>query len=237
LLEEHRWSPGWSVAQFYSLNGMTYLFLYKIDNAHRTYQVNSDGTIGAMVSESGTIGYSTARFFTVGGQSYLLFAELWPDGTLADSCKVLSDGPSTDCSRAPSVPWSGGWTAFEFYTLGDRTYLFLLKESDGSVHVREVGTDGTIGPVLYDYGWSGGWTTAEFYTLGGRTYLFLLRETDGAVRIREVGLDGDIGPVLYDYDWSGGWTTAEFYRVGESTYLFLLKEGDGTVHIHRIGDH
>ena len=130
--------------------------------------------------------------------------------------------------------WSGGWTTAEFYTVGASTFLFLLKEATGEVHVNEVDADGTIGAEVDRRDWSGGWTTAEFYTVGASTFLFLLKEATGEVHVNEVDADGTIGAEVDRRDWSGGWTTAEFYTVGASTFLFLLKEATGEVHVNEV---
>lgn len=139
--------------------------------------------------------------------------------------------PTTEVERHD---WTSGWTVARFYTVGSATYLFLLKASDGTVHIHRMNVDGTVDTRVKDYDWTSGWTTAEFYTAGGVTYLFLLKASDGTVHIHRVNSNGTVGAQVEARDWTSGWTTAEFYTIGGNTYLFLLKASDGTAHIHRM---
>ncbi|HHC11456.1 MAG TPA: hypothetical protein ENK79_02335 [Campylobacterales bacterium] len=130
--------------------------------------------------------------------------------------------------------WSLGWSSVEFYEINHQLYLFLLKVSDGTVHIHEMNSDGTVGRKVEEHDWSSGWTTAEFYTINNKTYLFLLKSNNGLVHIHEMTSHGTVGRKVEEYDWSSGWTTAEFYTINNKTYLFLLKSSNGLVHIHEM---
>jgi hypothetical protein len=130
--------------------------------------------------------------------------------------------------------WTSGWTTSDFFTAGNSTYMFLLKESTGDAHIHRVNSDGTIGTRVGDYDWTSGWSTARTFTVNGAPYLFLLKAASGAVVVHKLNADGTVGTKVADYDWSSGWTSARFYVVGGTTYVFLLKESTGEVHIHRM---
>jgi thermolysin len=163
---------------------------------------------------------------------------------------VLCPGISgTIGTKIAAYKWTEGWTTANFYTIGAKTYAFLLKEKgtgsdDKNVHIHEVNANGTIGTKIAAYKWTEGWTTANFYTIGAKTYAFLLKEKgtgsdDKNVHIHEVNANGTIGTKIAAYKWTEGWTTANFYTIGAKTYAFLLKEkgtgsDDKNVHIHVV---
>lgn len=133
-----------------------------------------------------------------------------------------------------SYDWTSGWSTAEFYNTGGNTYLFLLKQSGGAVHIHKVNADGTVGTRVDERDWSDGWTQAQPFVVGNSLFLFLLKKGNGNVHIHKINSDGKVGAEVERHDWTSGWSSAEFYQTGGSTYLFLLKESDGTVHIHRM---
>ncbi len=142
--------------------------------------------------------------------------------------------PYTFAKPEHRYDWSSGWSTVEFYEIGGNTYLFLLKKSDGSVHVHRMNTNGTVGSRVDTRDWSSGWTKAQPFTVGSQQYLFLLKEDNGHVHIHKINGNGKVGAEVKRYDWSSGWSTVEFYEIGGNTYLFLLKKSDGSVHVHRM---
>jgi len=130
--------------------------------------------------------------------------------------------------------WYSGWSTVEFYKINGVTYLFLLKKSDGSVHVHRMNSNGTVGSRVDTRDWSSGWTTAQPFTVGSQQYLFLLKEGNGHVHIHKFNNNGKVGTELQRFDWSSGWSTVKFYEINGVTYLFLLKKSDGSVHVHRM---
>jgi len=157
-----------------------------------------------------------------------------PPGPPAEPEPVVASPTGAIGSEVAADSWTSGWTTAEFYTIGQETYLFLLKESGGAVHIQQMNTDGTVGERVQTSDWTDGWTVARPFKVGSNPFLFLLKTADGTVHIQELDSDGTVGSRAATYDWSSDWTTAEFYTVGGKTYLFLLKAADGSVHIHRM---
>ena len=130
--------------------------------------------------------------------------------------------------------WSNGWTTAEFYQVGSRRYLLLLKAGDGAVHIHAIENTGELGNRIATYDWSSGWTAAQFFSYGSQTYLLLLKPEQRA---------GPHPP--HERRWVGGsarsdgglvrWVSSvEDLRIGLDNYLLLLKAGTGDVHLHRM---
>ena len=89
-------------------------------------------------------------------------------------------------SKIDDYDWTSGWTQAKPFTVGSNTYLFLLKEGNGNVHMHCIKPTGLIGPEIESHDWSSGWTSVDFYSVGGNTYLFLLKKSNGIVHIHEM---------------------------------------------------
>jgi hypothetical protein len=231
---DYDWSSGWTNAEFYTLNGRTYLILLKESSgAICIHRMNDDGTVGQRTTSSDwTSGWTTVKPFTGGFRQYLF---LLKEGSGRAQVHTLRDNGTV----GPSVVgynWSRGWTSVDFYNAGSGTVLFLLKESTGEVHMHTMLSDGRVGPRTDTRNWSNGWSTARTYTVNGASYLFLLKKTTGVVHVHERGNNGTVGKQLWRYSWTGGWSTVEFFEMGGRTYLFLLKELNGIVHMHKINE-
>ena len=188
----YRWGEGWTTAEFFKSGAQTYLFLlkekgYDADgkNVH-IHAMNADGTVGGRVPK-GTYkwgeGWTTAEFYTIGGQTYLFL--LKERGYDAEGNNVHIHAMDIDGTVGRRLPngtykWKEGWTKAQPYTIGGSHYLFLLKAEDGTVHLHRLRADGAVGDRIKDYNWSAGWTTVEFASLGSGTYLFLLKDSQKA---------------------------------------------------------
>ena len=135
--------------------------------------------------------------------------------------------------RTKKYDWTDGWTSVEFYYVGGQTYMMLLKESNGRVHVHRMNQDGTVGTLVDDRNWSDGWTSVAPYQVGGQSYVLLLKKSDGTLYIHRVNADGTIGPRIESRDWSDGWTSAVPYTVSGNPYIMFVKES-GDVAIRRL---
>lgn len=134
--------------------------------------------------------------------------------------------------------WRNGWNS-DIYNINGMSYLFLLKESTGLVHIHKIKKDGSIGSRLFKYNWSKGWSNINFYTINNQTYLFLMKAgsekgyTSGLVHINKMNSDGSVGKMIKEYDWRAGWRNIEFFSLKNKTYL-LLNKRDGQTHIHEM---
>ena len=261
-VDQRAWHKGWTTAEFYTIGAKTYLFLLKEkgygsdDKNVHIHTINPDGTVGARVTNGSykwSEGWTAAEFYTIGAKTYLFLLKEKGYGSDDKNVHIHTINPDGSVGARVtngSYKWSEGWTAAEFYTIGAKTYLFLLKEKgygsdDKNVHIHTINPDGTVGACVTNgsYKWSEGWTAAEFYTIGAKTYLFLLKEKgygsdDKNVHIHTINPDGTVGARVTNgsYKWSEGWTQTQPYVVGGVPYLFLLKNGDGVVHIHRLNN-
>ncbi|MCB8979311.1 MAG: hypothetical protein H6657_18010 [Ardenticatenaceae bacterium] len=242
-VEAHRWTEGWTSAEFYTAGSNTYLFILKAkgfgsdgNNVH-IHKMNSDGTLGNQVeAHRWTEGRRSAEFYTAGSNTYLFILKakgFGSDGNNVHIHKMNSDGTLGD--QVEAHRWTEGWTSAEFYTAGSNTYLFILKAkgfgSDGNnVHIHKMNSDGTLGDQVEAHRWTEGWTSAEFYTAGSNTYLFILKAkgfgSDGNnVHIHKMNSDGTLGNQVEAHRWTEGWTTAQLYTTGSNkTQLFCLKK-------------
>lgn len=241
-ISTYKWSEGWTTAEFYTIGSKTYLMLLKEKGLSGTgkrtkiFRMNNNGTVGALVTEyKWSEGWTSAEFYTIGSKTYLMLLKekgLSGTGKRAKIFRMNSNG--TVGALVKEYKWSEGWTTAEFYKVGTKTYLMLLKEKglSGTGHrakIFNVNSNSTIGSLVKEYKWSKGWTTAEFYSVGSKTYLLLLKAkglsgTGHSAKIIRMNSDGSVGSVIKQYKWTEGWTTAEFYSNGSKTYLFLLKE-------------
>ena len=101
-----------------------------------------------------------------------------------------------------------------------------MKSSNGSVHIHQMNSDGTVGTQIGDYDWSSGWTNATFYQSGPKTYLIIWKVSN-AMHFHEMNSDGTVGTRTDDFMWGlgdDGWTTIETYVAGGIPRLFMLQE-------------
>jgi alkaline phosphatase D len=130
--------------------------------------------------------------------------------------------------------WTDGWTVAEPYTVGDRSFVLLLKTfgyaGDGmNVHIHDVLADGTLGIKRYAYKWSQGWSIAQVFHTRNGPRLFLAKalgynSAGENIHVGEVGADGSIvADALFTAKWTLGWTTARIFTDGANQYLFMLR--------------
>ena len=131
--------------------------------------------------------------------------------------------------------WSGGWTTATPFVMDVRNFLFLLKRSNGRMHVDAIEFDGTIAADPIDNrDWSSGWTTAIKYAVGPVNYFLLYKRDNGTVHIHNIDLNGKIGPKIADVDIEPGWTTIRAYAVGLNNFLVFINADTGAMRVRRI---
>lgn len=186
---EYKWTEGWTNVEFYTIGGQAYLFLLKEEgysssnkNVH-IHKVDRDGSVGDRIADyRWTEGWTNVEFYTIGGTTYLFLLKEKSYGSSNKNVhihKMNDDG--TVGNGIEDFKWTEGWTGTEFYTLNNKTYLFLLKEqglsaSNMTTHIHEIGSDGKVGLRIADYKWTEGWTNSEFYLVDNNLYLFLLKQ-------------------------------------------------------------
>lgn len=256
-VERQSWTSGWTTALPYTVGGQSFLFLLKAqgygsdgNNVH-LHRMEADGGVGArLASEKWTQGWSTAAFFSAGGNLYLFL--LKKTGYASDRNNVHIHRMNADGTIGPKVAayrWTSGWTQAVPYAVGGVPYLLLLKEQGtgddrNNVHIHRLEADGKVGNQIAGYKWTEGWTTVTTYGVGATTYLWLMKRSgtgaDGKnVHIHRFNADGSVGNRVVSYGWTEGWTQAVPYVVGGVTYVLLLKKqgtaSDGNnFHIQRV---
>lgn len=231
-LSRLNWTDGWTIARFFKINSIRYLFLLKTsDGTMQIHGFNEDRFVDEPIQkEEWSSGWSIAEFYTIDNTTFLFLLKK-SDGTM-HIYKIKSDG--TIGVRVATENWASGWTSAKFYKIGSSNFIFLLKEDDGIVHIQKIRDDGNIGDRIVDYNWSQGWSNVELYEVNDTVFLFLLKSSTGAVHIHRMNTDGRVGQRLSTEDWSDGWTTSTFYKINNQTYVFLLKKSNGSVKIHRM---
>jgi hypothetical protein len=200
------------------------------------------GTVGSRTDTyDWTSGWTQAKPFEVGSERFLFLLKEETGDVHIHRLEVLDvndprpiQGHSTVGEKVADYRWSSGWSSVEFYEENLRTFLILLKESTGAVHIHRMNSDGTVGDRTATRAWSRGWTQAKPFEVGSRQYLFLLKAGNGIVHVNSLRNDGTVGPLEQEYQWSSGWTSVDFFETGGETYLFLLKKETGDVHIQKM---
>jgi hypothetical protein len=162
----YAWTEGWTTAKFLVVGDETRLFLLKEqgfgadgNNVH-VHRVERGGTVGERTaSYRWDEGWTTASFFTVDGQAYLFLLKergYGDDDNNVHIHRVERDGTIV-ARRWFASRWTEGWTAAEFFELGDATYVVLVNlegTGDGdNVYVRRMTSDGRVGECCASYAW------------------------------------------------------------------------------------
>ncbi len=144
-------------------------------------------------------------------------------------------------TAAQIATWTSGWSIASPYSIGPAPFLFLLKTSDGRMHINDVGQNGTVGAVRDNRDWSSGWTTGLAYHRGPQACLLLYKAGTGLMRIHTLAANGTVGPMFEESQASGagtfgtGWTSIAHYTVGNSDYLIFLRESTGEMQVIGVG--
>ena len=128
--------------------------------------------------------------------------------------------------------WTTNWTSSKFYSVGNRHFLFLLKASDGTVHINEVSGVGDIGRNIKSYNWTAGWTNVDLYQVFNKTYLLLYKFSSGQCHIHEMKSDGTVGPRVSNTSLGAGVSFVKTYDVGNKVYLYRMKKSTGNVQLN-----
>lgn len=184
----------------------------------------NDGEHWQIISESDVIrnnsGDITSASFLVhdaGGAKYRTWSQLdyfFEDNWSAELARemdytsyidtIMSIRYVDDLYTVQEEDWSSGWSEAEFFTVDDNQYLFLLKESDGTVHINEVDSDGIIGDIVYSDNWTSGWDDVSFYYDDIYTYLVLYKSSNELINIRKMTSEGEIGELTYNSSFPSG---------------------------------
>jgi hypothetical protein len=252
------WTAGWTTAAFFESDAGPRLFLLKASGAGsdgRNVHVNEfkeNGDIGGQLfGHTWASGWTLARFFRVGGRPFLFLLRATGYDPNGHNVLVHEVRPNGDFVPSPAYAarWTQGWTSAEFYEVGGRTILFLLKangtgEDGHNVHLNVMNADGMVGERLESFAFSEGWTTVRAFRAAGHRYLTLLKASKGVVQIHNIKGDGTLGSRVCSADrksysedystgslapwgpvpWTSGWTTLEPIETPSGTFLFSLKE-------------
>lgn len=141
-------------------------------------------TIGRGIAECSTHGWKKHSWI------WLHSEDKWiPMGTIFGIYAVYDFFPllvGAVGSEVKRYDWSSGWTTAEFYQTGGNTYLFLLKQIGGAVHIHQMNAKGTVGDRVDTRDWSTGWTQAQPFKVGNQLFLFLLKKGNGHVHIHKI---------------------------------------------------
>lgn len=229
---------GITEAEFYRLDGITYLILYRNwDGRVWIYKMNSNGSIGDLVeTHRWSSGWDTFRPYSVEGKDFIMLIKSGTGDVHIH--KLNSNG--TIGNRTYDVRWSSGWTDAQkitFAFVGDPGYLLLRKEGTGLFHLRKMEKDGTLGDLLCSRDWSSGWTDVMFFESVSNKYSYMLlyKNATGQVHINRIYDNGYIE--IYPYAtgrWSSGWTDMQTFGYRPTKRAFFIKEKTGEVDINKI---
>lgn len=222
LVKHYDWARGWSSACFFSVGGVTYLFLIKAsDGVVSINQVEADGTIGAeVVRDDWSSGWKDATTFEAGGAPYLLLVK--EDGEVSISELLVGGRVGRETFRET---WTEGWTTATTYVAGATPYLLLIKEQGGDASVSELLPGGIVGREVMRETWTSGWTHALPFTAGGNQFMLSLKSATGHVEVNPILADGTLGARSHQEEWRPGWTTLATYQAGGSSVLLALRRG------------
>ena len=143
VIDQNKWTVGWTAIQPFTISGKDYIFLLKKNGYNNSghnamvHEIKHNGQIGPHVnSYKWTQGWDTAEFCTRGNKTFLYLMKSG-DGSV-DVDDVLSDGRIGATVYDNKGSWSSGWTDAQFYTSRGQPYLLLLKERTGKVDIHSI---------------------------------------------------------------------------------------------------
>ena len=194
------------------------------------------GWIGPRVdTKTWSGGWSLARTYAVNRQPYLFLLKSGDGEMHCHKFETQEYNAGMIGELIDQRNWSEGWTSATTYTVGNATYLLILKKGNGLLRVHQFLSDGKIGPLVYEENIGKNWTIAEQFKVQNKSFVFFLKTDFGSVRILSVLQNGALSSEpVFEKKWARGWTSATFYEVMGTTFLLLLKEGSGAAHLHKI---
>lgn len=190
---EADWTDDWSSIRPYVIGSRAFLFMMKASDGDVAINELTRSTSTGKVSMTERFrtkwssGWTTAEPFRSGTQTGIFLLKE-SNGTVKTH-QLLDAAPwIKDAAPAPSIPvfeadWSSGWSHARFFTSGAGvTYLYLMKDSTGEVHIHRM--DGLkVGARFRDEALGAGWATAEIHRAGGFNYLTVQNRYDGATKV------------------------------------------------------
>lgn len=130
--------------------------------------------------------------------------------------------------------WDTDWAISSAFTVGAHEFMFFLNSSDGSMQVRRINLDGSVGERLQRKDWTSGWTQAVPYEVFGSQYLMLYKRGTGDYHVNRIKADGTIGEKVFDGKLKAGWTDAASYKIGTANFMLFSNSNAGDVRIYEI---
>lgn len=250
-----KWTENWTHLRTFKLEMDNFLFLSNQDSGvFKIYQLQDNGKIGSPRRYKGrSDNYlfkdsSTVEIYQIQDQTYLLLLkkETFFNGNNVHILKMEIDESNYFMfSMHEERSWSEGWTQAKPFKVGDKHFLFLLKEGDGTVHINEIiSTGNEIGRVckkddknyIYkEYAWTNGWSTVEFYHKAENTFLFLLKKFGGTGQ-ENIKYNVDVAAHKVEYDTSRKLWYADIVLAPKESYNPFVRLALARYQPNSVGD-
>lgn len=128
------------------------------------------------------IGWPIVRPFKSGGLNYILHYN-----TADGQFRTYPFGSSQGMINNPVEfgTWNAGWTAIEFYVIGNQTYALFYNRNTGSAQFYTMNANGKLGSWIEGQSWNTNWDIARVYRPVGsnQRYMFLYAKGSGLAHI------------------------------------------------------
>lgn len=224
------WTEGWSSFRYYEIDGRDFLFEMKVaDGTVAIDELTRNSTTGKVsITERKradfTSGWTTAEPYSLSTTQEGLFLLKEATGEVK-TFELFGAAPWIGPLDAPAYTanWSSGWSHVRLFPTWGGTYLYLMKDSTGEVHIHRM--KGLTVSTRYRDEWVGtGWTSAEVTrTTESGSILTLQNRHTGAMQLRRLNefpsaANSMLGPIVQNKTIKDGNTQAKTFCLGEPLY-------------------
>lgn len=239
-------STGWTSIRPYTIGSKTFLFAIKVsDGTAVINEVTRNPSTGKVtLTERKRLdwssGWTTAEPFSPSTTRTGLFLLKESTGQVL-TLDLFGSAPyiSPVANAAYSANWSSGWSHVRVFSTWGGTFLYLMKESTGEVHIHRM--DGlTVSTRYRDESVGTGWSTAEIARTSTGSLLTLQSRYTGALQVRRLnetpasGTNSMLGSVVQSMNIKDGNTQAKPFCLGDplacpAGKLFLWNYREGRI--------
>lgn len=142
------------------------------------------------------------------------------------------------------APAETGWALTRFFETPQQTFILRYNPDNGNnrgtLQVRKVNPDGTLGTVTYSSdNWTRDWSHLEIFEKnnGADTYLLCYRESDGLLRTYGIETNGVVvGPAITDTTATANYDILKTVRLSGTDHLFRYNSTTGHTHIRQLNN-
>lgn len=178
-------------------------------------------------------GWTTTKIVDVKNTKFL-FHNKKGNGTTRSSA-IINNGSSIRLNMALDKKYTSGWTSFEPFIHGGKTYHLAHKSGSGLTHVNEYDYQG-VPRKIHEEDWSSGWTNFEIIYVDNQPYFLHYKKSSGLARIGK--LNPKPGAKVWETNWAKNLASFQYFRIANRDFIFVLSlEGKAWIfEISKSGD-